>query len=231
MKKALVLVLVLGLLLAALPAGADGKLSVEQENFHVIELYGVYGFVYAKVANVGDQAIKVSNALMEVMDKNGNVIASTDYFNEHARYLEPGEYTYLNLSESIVDRPAADVDGCTLTVTGESDAGYKNLRLPVVCEYKENVQVDWNTRNFMYATVTNNTEDIIYDLGVVLALLDAQGNILYMDSSYMGSDKGLSPGSTIIVKKQVENYFVQFFESKGLVPAYLDAIAYAEVRR
>ncbi|NLX83639.1 MAG: hypothetical protein GXZ04_07490 [Clostridiales bacterium] len=231
MKKALILVLVLGLLLAVMPAGADGKLSVEQENFHVIDAFAVYGFVYAKVANVGDQAIKVSNALMEVMDKDGNAITSTDYFNGHARYLEPGEYTYLRLNEAIEDRPAADVDGCTLTVTGISDGDYKNLRLPVVCEYKENVQVDWNTRNIMYATVTNNTEDIIYDLGVVLALLDAQGNILYMDSSYMGSDKGLLPGSSIIVREYVDNLFITVFESKGLVPASVDAIAYAEVRR
>lgn len=231
MKKALLLFLALGLLLAAVPAGAAGKLSVDQENFYVIDSYSVYSYGFAKISNVGDKPIKVNNALLEIMDKDGNPITSTDYFNGYAKFLEPGEYTYLRMYETIKDRPATDVTDYSLTVTGKSDVNYYNLRLPVVCEYKEKVSEGYSSNDFMFVTVTNNTEETLFDIVVVMALLDAEGQILFMADSYMYKDKGLTAGSSLVLKERIDSTFVEYFAKNNLVPAKVDAIAFVEVRK
>ena len=231
MRKALVLFLALGLLLAAIPAGAAGKLSVDQENVYVINSYSVYTYCFAKVSNVGDKPIKVNNALLEIMDKDGNPITSTDYFNGYAKYLEPGEYTYLRMYETIKDRPATDVSDYSLTVTGKSDMNYSNQRLPVVSEYKEKVSEGYSSYDYMFATVTNNTKETIFDIVVVMALLDAEGQILFMADAYMYSGKGLTPGSSMVIKERVDSTFVEYFANNNLVPAKVDAIAFVEIRK
>ena len=68
MKKLLALALFMGTLGCSMPVLAAGKLSVEQENFHVIQSYSVYGYTYAKVANVGDKPIKINTGLLEIFD-------------------------------------------------------------------------------------------------------------------------------------------------------------------
>ena len=88
---------------------------------------------------------------------------------------------------------------------------------------------DWWTHNYMYATITNDAETPIYDLNVVLALLDAEGNILYMDEDGLYTDRALMPGSSIIVRKDIPTSFMDYYKEKGLTPASVDAIAYVNV--
>lgn len=230
MKKLLALMLMLALLLSALPAGAAGRLNVEQENFYAIDDYSLYLYTFAKVSNVGDKPIMVNTSLMEVFDAEGDPITSRDYFSAYARYLQPGEYTYIKLYENLQDRKAEEVDDYMLTVTGKADNNYSNLRLPVSdLAYEPNVAAGWTTYNYMYVTLTNDTEETLFDIEVVLSLLDAEGNILFVDSDSMYSDKGLTPGSSITIRKNVDANFIKYYEENGITPASVDAIAFVEV--
>jgi len=231
MKKFLAWVMALVLTACSASALAAGKLSVEQENFHVIQSYSVYGYAYAKLANVGDKPIKVNTGLLEIFGADGETLTSTDYYSEYAEYLQPGEYTYIRLYDEVEDVEPSGVDDHMLTVTGKADNDCISYRFPCTTDYAPNVQEGYWTYNYMYATFTNNTEEPVYDISVVLALLDAEGNILYMDDADMYSDKAVMPGSSITVRKDVDSNFIEYFEKNGLVPASVDAIAYVNIEQ
>lgn len=228
MKKIVAYLLVVLMLMTCSTAFAAGKLSVTQENFHFIASYWNYGYVYARVENVGDKPIKVNAGVLEIYDADGEVITSTDYLNAYATYLQPGEYTYVELYE---DMEATDSvpDDYMLTLTGKSDNSQIALRLPVETKLEMNVVDGWWTYNYMYAVVTNNTDDVVYNLEVVLALLDADGNILYIDGHDLYSSVGVNPGASVTFRLDISSSFIEYFDANGLVPVSVDAIAYAIV--
>ena len=226
MKKVLALALALSIILCAVPAFAAGKLSVQQENFHIIKTYRLYGYLYAKVANVGDRPIMVNTGLLEIFNADGDALTSTDSYYAYAKYLQPDEYTYIRLYDEIEDVEASAVDDYMLTVTGKSNKDYVSRRLPVTTSYVPNVEAGYYTHNYMYATYTNNLDEPVYGISIVLALLDAEGNILYITSDSMSSSNALLPGSSITVRINVDSNFIEYFEENNLVPTTVDAIVY-----
>jgi len=227
MKKFITILLVVALMICSVSAFAAGKINVDQENFHVIDSYWAYGYAFAKISNVGDKPVKINTGLLEIYDANGDTLASTDYYNGYAEYLDPGEYTYLEMYGDLEDVGSENVADYALTVTGVGDDDTIAYHFPCAAVYAEDVEDDYWTYDYMYATFTNDLDFPVYDINVVLALLDAEGNILYMDDTYMYTDKAVMPGSSIEVRKEVDSSFVEYFEQNGLVPASVDAIAYA----
>ena len=198
MKKVVSILLVVLLLSVSTATYAAGKLTVDQENFHVVSSYWTYGYAYAKVSN-------------------------GDYLTAYAEYLEPGEYTYVKMYSEITSGKAADYN---LTLTQKTDNSERTLRLPVETDLQMDVKSGWWTYNYMYATVTNNTDKPIYGIQVVLVLLDAEGNILDIEDESMYDNKALTPGSSMIVRKDIPSAHMDYFKANGIVPASVDAIAY-----
>lgn len=227
MKKLAALILALVLCFSCASAMAAGKLNVAQENTHFITSYSNYFYAYAKVENTGDKDIKVNAGVMEVYNADGDAITSSDWINAYARYLQPGEYTYVCVYEDIDD--GLTPDDYSLTITGKADKDSANQRFAAETKLELDVDAGWTTRNYMYATVTNTTDDVLYDLEIVMALLDAEGNILYLDSDSLYSERGLTPGSSMVFRKDIPSNFMDYFEANSLVPATVDAIAYIEV--
>ena len=232
MKRVISLFLSFLLLLNIAPALAAGRLTVAQENFYCVDGYGYEGYVFAKLENTGNKPIMVNSAVFEIFGADEDVIGSTTYFTAYAQYLEPGEYTYLEASTDLKGIQSADeADDYMLSVSGKSEMDKKTVRLACACEYKENVQSGYSTYNYMYATVTNNTAQPLYGLRVVFALLDADGNLLYVKGDGLTSDQALMPGSSVIIRVYVHPDFAGFMKQNRLVPARLDAIAYAYADR
>lgn len=227
MKKIAALLLALVLCCSCVSAMAAGKLNVAQENTHYITSYSNYFYAYAKVENTGDKAIKVNAGVLEVYNADGDAITSSDWISAHARYLEPGEYTYVTVYEDIDEGQTPD--DYSLTITGKADKDYANQRFAAETKLELNVDAGWTTRNYMYATVTNTTDDVLYDLNIVMALLDAEGNILYVDNDRLYTERGLTPGSSMVFRKDISSSFIEYFENNNLVPASVDSIAYIEV--
>ncbi len=230
MKKMLVFLVALMLVMVSVTAYGAGRIRVTQENYHLIESYGKYGYAFAKVENVGDKPIKVNAGILEVFDSEGDAITSTDYLSSYAEYLQPNEYTYVSLRAEIEDAEMIP-DDYMLTITGKSDNSYFSRRLPLETDYPEDVKTRYGTTNYMYATVTNDTEEPVYDITVLLVLLDKDGNILYMDSSSLYSDKALMPGSAVMIRLEPRSSFEEYFAKESLVPASVDAVAYVNVRQ
>lgn len=228
MKKIVSLFLALVLCISVTSAFAAGKLNVVQENFYYITSYWNYGYAFAKVENSGDKPIKVNAGVLEMYDADGEVITSTDYMSTYVTYLQPGEYTYVRMYEDL-DEGAAVPNDYMMTLTGKSDTSETALRLPTTTNLEMGVIEGWWEYNYMYATVTNNTEEILYNVEVVLALLDAEGNILYITSEEFYSEIGIMPGSSVMVRKDIDSSFMDYFAANSIVPASVDAIAYVLV--
>lgn len=224
MKKLICLLLACMMTLCTVSALAAGKLRVVQENFHYVESFWNYGYAYAKVENAGDKPIKVNAGVLEIYDADGEVITSTDYMSTYATYLNPGEYTYVRMYEDF-EEGAKVPDDYMLTLTGKSE-NVTVVRLPVETRLELDVVDGWWKHNYMYATVTNNTEEILYELEVVFALLDAAGNILYIDSHNLYSDVGVNPGCSLTFRKDISSSFMEYFEKQSITPSAVDAIAY-----
>ena len=80
----------------------------------------------------------------------------------------------------------------------------------------------------MYATVTNDTEETVFNAAVVFALLDEAGNILYIASDNLYSGRGIAPGSSMVFRQEIGSTMTDFFAKNELVPATVDAIAYID---
>ena len=230
MKKALALVLALVFVLCTVPALAVGKLDITQSNCYIIEGYSNYAYGFIKVVNSGDKPMQVKSGVFEVYDADGNALCSESYPSRYAEYLQPGEYTYCYAYERLEEgKGAADCDDYMFDVSGKSENGKISKRLPVETAWAPGLTIGYSTRDYMIATVTNDTDQPIFDVEIVLVLLDAEGNILYMDSEYMYSSKAIMPGSSIMVRDYVSSDFSEFFEANGIVPAAVDAIAYVDI--
>ena len=231
MKRLCACLVTLVLVLNVLPALAAGRLNVVQENYYTMkEGSYYYGYVFARLENNGNKPIKVNTGLFEIFDAEGDAITSTDSYTAYARYLEPGEYTYFRMSTTLKEIKTADeVDDYMLTVSGKSDLDKVTVRLECTSEYKEKVQNGYYTYNYMYATITNNTDEPVFQPYVVFALLDEDENILYLVGDSLDSNEDLMPGSSVMFRVTVDSDFVAYMEENNITPASLDAIAYTYV--
>ena len=207
-------------------AMAAGKLSYE-ENFYVSGSYGSYATALAKVENVGDKPIMVNAALLEVFDENGDPITSRDYFSKNAEYLQPGEYTYVYMRESLDAEQVGRVDDYMLTISGKTDNSEVTKRFPCTFEYKL-VEEDWWSHHYVYVTVTNDTDEPVYNMGVVAGLYDIDGNLIDVleDNLY---NVAIEPDSSVTFRMEVNSMAVNYCETNGITIGQADAIAYVNV--
>lgn len=231
MKKIVAVILSLALLLSFSTAMAAGKVSVEQENFYALNNYSDYGYVFAKITNVGNKPIKINAGILEIFDSDGDNITSTDYLNSYAENLEPGEYTYVYMYAKLEEGQLQQVDDYLLTITGKSGSKSITKRLTVKdLDFVRNYQVSkYSTYDCAFFTILNDTDETIWDIRVVYALLDDDDNILYIDSDSIDSNKGLTPGSTLRIRESINSRFVTYYDEHGIVPSKIDVIAYINV--
>lgn len=227
MKKTVSLVLAAVLLLTCGASLASGKLSVDTENFIIPGGWLDYGYCFAKVSNVGDKPIKVNAGVFEIYDDNGEALSSSDYLYAYPDILQPGEYCYTTIHADLEESQLAVASDYMLTITGKSENDKVITRLPVECTYVPNATEGWWTRNILSATVTNNTDQTLFDIRIVMALLDADGKVLYVNSSTCY--QGLTAGSTIVFDDDVSTTYLDYYAAKGVEIAGWDAIAYVEL--
>lgn len=230
MKRISALILVLALLTCAAPALAEGKLSVVQENFYAPGSGTIYGYLYAKVQNTGDAPIRIDSGTLDVFDHDGNVIANSTFITKFAEYLQPGEYTYVMFSQKVEGVETEEgIGDHTLSIETTDDVRKHSMRLSGESEFEADVTVGSFTHDYITTVCTNDKDKTVFDAVIVRALLDADGNILYIDYDNMYSSKGIMPGSSIVMHRQLNGTFEKYFEEKGIVPAGVDTLCFANV--
>jgi len=228
MKKLIVSVLtvVLVVVLLSYPALAAGKLTVAQEKFIVTPYISYHaGEVYAEVENTGDRAVEYAGGLLELFDQEGDTIEAEEPRYCYPPILEPGEKGYIYVTKSV--KEATDrsfIDDYLLTVTGKGAKENTIRRYPTEGRY-EVVEGGWSPYHYSVATVTNDSDVVVYGYYAVFAAKDSEGNLLYAsacDPSYVG----IVPGSTVEIRMLIDNDVIEYYESQGVSIASIDAIVY-----
>lgn len=210
------------------PAFAAGKMTVDHENFHVTDGYSVYGYAFAKVENKGDKPAAFSAGLLEIYDANGDTLTSTDYLHCYPPYLKPGEIGYIYCYDNIENADTYTVvDDYLLTVTGKS-TNSEVVYFPAIGHYQPNVQISkYSTYDYITAEITNDSAETIFDVEVVLVLLDDSDNILLVEHQNFYST-GINPGSTITFRSSISSTWYDTWAREGVTPTHVDVIAYKD---
>ncbi len=207
-------------------AGEGGGLEIVQKNAHYIMNYSSPNeYVYAKVQNNGTEPVYLDDCTVKLLDENGEAFAWHDYGDAFVQNLEPGESTYLSvwMYDDVSQKPA-DYE---LTLQEDDEPLYTYRRFPVKVEWKAEKNFLDEDVISLYTTVTNDTEEVAYDLHLAMVLLDGEGNLLYIGEEML-YDTGLLPGSGVVVCHQVPDSFSAYYAENGLTPAAADAIAFTE---
>ena len=230
MKRLTALLLALLLAACAASACAEGALTVEQENLHIVGSNSLYCYMFVKVKNTGDVPIFVNKGSLTVRDKQGNEIGSTTSLWRYAEYLQPGQSTYAYFNPRIEGIESRDqVGDYDMNIEFTENANKQTYFIPSESTFENDVQEGSWTHDYITTTVTNELDQTVFDLAIFRVLLDAKGNILYMDSDNMYSYKGLCPGSSIVLRRPLNNNFEPYFEEMGYTPATVEGCAYVYV--
>ncbi len=233
MKKIALLVLSLVMALTAIcPAFAAGKLEVVQEKFYSVELYenSFSAYVYAEVINSGDKPVKCHNSLWEIYDANGDTLDSMDYVSCHPDVLQPGQTGYVLATIRLDDVESADAAAdYLLTLSGKSDNETVVVTLPATAAYIH-TQGEYTDTHELIATVTNETNETIYDVVVAFAVKDAEGNLVYVEEAAT-YNVGIMPGTSMEVRSKLTyNSMVEYLMENGIMNFdKVEVVAYAEL--
>ena len=232
MKRIALFALTLVMVLTAVcPAFAAGKLVVNQEKFYSIEPYddSFYVYIFAEVTNAGDKAVEYKNGLWEIYDANGDTLDSSDWLYCYPDVLEPGEIGYVSAYMSLDDVDSVDdAADYLLTVTGVGAKENPNVILPATVKYTYE-KGDYRDYHKLIATVTNDTNEVVYDYRVVFAVKDAQGNLLYTEN-VQPSYVGILPGTSVEVTRDLsyDNVVESLLEQGILNFDQVEVIAYVD---
>ena len=218
-------------LLLMLPIGAlaAGKATATQEAFYVRPYLGYFaGELYAEVTNTGDKPVVFNGGLVELYNPDGDAIESKNLYSCYPSILAPGESGYFY---SVIGVREAEemtyIDDYALTVTGKAENSNETVRLESSGTYGEYQRSKYSSSPTVFATVTNNTDDILRGLRVVFVLFDGEDKLLYANSTELYS-VDVPAGQTVQVRDSVDKRLVEAWEAEGTAPARVEVIAYVE---
>ncbi len=229
MKKWIALALSLCLALGCTSALAAGKLTVVQETYTPARLYSdtYAGYIFAEVTNSGDKNIEFANGIFEILTEDGEALESSDIWSCYPQVLAPGETGYISRYDTVDDATsAADIPDYTLTVSGKSTQEEAPARIKAEAAFEEIER--WGDAIYQVTvTLTNETEETVYEPVVVFALYDADGRLLYADMDQVYS-VGIPAGQRVEVLLTVSDSLMEVWQAAGTKAATVQAIAYLE---
>ncbi|MDR1569660.1 MAG: hypothetical protein LBS72_04140 [Oscillospiraceae bacterium] len=206
MRKPLAFIAALLMVLCACTnAFAAGKATVTKETFYVVPYLSRYaGTVYGEITNTGDKPVVIDSGVYELFDVDGEAVASSSIYSVYPKIIEPGDQAYFYITEDVEGSTSSgDIDDYSVTIIGKSTSNeYKYL--PVVATFSEGLEYN-KSRIYNYkVSVENSTDSVQYNIEMVVALFDADGNLLYVDkdSAY---GVGVFPGSKIEFKGEISS--------------------------
>ena len=222
MKKIVSMLLALTLFAMLVPAAfAEGHIRVVSKS--MIEFDGENtGYFLAKLENDGDEAIGVGTGKLVAFSADDDILLSKDFVSSSPSYimLEPGDSVYLY--DYIFEKALETNDIADYKFSMESSENGQAYT-EVACE--STFEIGDKSTGTASVTFTNNTDDVLNDFVIVVALTDSEGNLVYVNSNYVGII-GVHPGSTITVDMSINSDFVEYYRTHGIEPASIDAHVY-----
>lgn len=229
MKKtlALTIALILSILLAS-PAAAAGELTIMQENFVVLPYEDYYaGVVYVELKNTGDKPVEFGMGRFQLAKADGELIRylDLDSFDCNPEVLQPDETSYMRIEIKVEEAKEADyIADYALTILGHDYIATEVTRFSTTAEYhKDEDRI--SAKDYVVATIKNDTAENLFDFYVVYVLKDADGALLFTNlGNYISP--ALMANSFSQMRFRIDQNAVDYMEKNNLVPVIAEAIAF-----
>ena len=129
---------------------------------------------------------------------------------------------YVDAAESI-----EDISDYTLTITGKSTQEEAVARLDSTAAYGVGVNSWGDEEQMVVVTITNNTQETVYDCQVAFALYDAEGKLLLVDADNT-YNVGIPAGQSVEVQVTVDDDLAAVWAEQGVTPATAESVAYQD---
>lgn len=223
MKKRITVLSLLSTLLLTTTCHAAGNITVTDKAASIFS-GDDSGYFYAKIENDGDEPVGVDNGKLVLFSGNDDILVTSDYVNTYPTriILNPGEYTYVSeflWDSKLKNQTIGDVK-FSVDVT---DRGTAVERIPCEARYEINGSNSYD--NYIYITVTNEAEVTRFGYYLVGALLDTEGNLVYVKTNQY-ENVGLHPGNTATFSLYIDADNMNHFEANGIQIGSVDALVY-----
>ena len=220
MKKALVCLVLVSILISSF-AMSEGKIKVQQKALSVLA-GDDSGYFFAKVENVGDAPIGVGSGSLVAFTEDDDILFVQDYISALPNnvLLQPGEYVYMR--DFIWETVLAEATVGDFKFSVEENKYPREIK-KIPCESSFVLEGADGRENSLYVTFTNTENEEKYNFYISAALLDAEGNIVYAESSSLGNF-AIHAGSAITVKMNIDSDMVKYFAANNIVPESVDAM-------
>ena len=202
-------------------AFAEGNLAVTEKVFIEFDSDDS-GYFFAKIENTGDTAIGVGSGKLVGFSENDDILVTEDYVGTLPTnvQLDPGEYAYVY--EYIWENALKDenVVDCKFSVK-ESSNQYSSKTIPCEARYEYKGQYD----HYIYVTFTNETNEVLYDTYITVAMYDSEGHLILVDGESADAI-GVHPGSTVTLKLYVDGDLLKYYKTHSIEIGEVDAIVY-----
>ena len=180
----------------------DAQLEVMRYAVHMDDEYSPEAYVYVQLRNAGDSVIRLNGAALSVLDASGRQIAREEYASVKPDVVMPGGTVYV--SEWLYDF-VSDLDKVDAFSVEIERSEYGRKKIEQLSGARAYVDGD-----YLCAEVTNTTDKPLYDVCVTAVALDPQGKIMDMLCEETYSNIGIAPGSTVILRKYLEQHAADF---------------------
>ncbi len=210
---------------AAASAAAGNTVDIIAENHYVIESYNGYRAVWlAKVINMSQNPVYIRNGGLQAKDAEGNVVGTATYLsNRGSYYLEPGETTFVSMEADIPENIEVT---CEPALEVSPDPYRKDFALTAADSGFTFGEGDYAT-SWMQTTVTNQSENPATPQ-VIFCLADAEGTPWLVEETSLYRHE-LTPGSSMIMKQNLDDRFVKMLKEKGIEITTIEAYAWCEI--
>ena len=228
MKKFASLLLALCLTLCCSAALAAGNLEVIQETYITVKCGGsIYGYLYAEITNTGDSNAELGSSVVEVLSESGDVTGTDTIYYSYPTILAPGEKGYIVKNLYTADgTQLSDISGHSLSIFGKTSSMETETRLDAsaVVEAYES----WSGTSYrVVVTITNNTDETVYDAQLAAGVYDQNGTLLFAADGTL-YDVGIPAGITLEYRMDVDYDIIDYWNANGIQPVSAEAICYIE---
>lgn len=230
MKKITSLLLFVLLLVYVTCAFAVGKATVTQETFYVAPYYNgsFEGIIFGEITNTGDRAVAIDNGIFELFDVDGEAVGSGRIYSFYPEIILPEDNAFFKVSHNVESATnSTDIDDYSVTVVGKSTKENSVIALAATCSFEEYNDYK-NTRNTkLFATIENNTGELVSGPEVVWAVYDTDEKLIYVDNT-SASSIGLYPGSKIQLSTQIDTDIQVIMNTNGVEIGSVKVIAWVD---
>ena len=209
---------------AAQPEAAS--ITIEKSTFKVTESYSGYrGSYIARIKNENDYPLFVTGGSMQVFDAEGKEAAKADYLSRTgSKYLEPGETSFVSMYVDLENDGEYTFEAKIETKT----ESYRSTDVALMATDPVFVKVEGEyNSDLMKVTVTNEADAPLAGIQAILVLVDADGNLLDVDTEDLYRNE-LGAHSSIILVSSVDDRVKKYYEANGIEPVAVEAYAWVE---